>query len=148
MIDRRGQSHGATDAYVASFLQNRFEDRYSIHDLDQADLNRDALAALRSDGVAYVVYSPTTPAGGCSPALPLLRALESEATLRVTFSPTNGRCTNAMFDPIDGYAALGQWDRDTTGTDRELERSTTTCETSEKVDGLGLVATEMIVIAL
>jgi len=21
----------------------------------------------------------------------------------VTFSPTNGRCTNAMFDPIDGY---------------------------------------------
>jgi Dolichyl-phosphate-mannose-protein mannosyltransferase len=115
MIDRGDQSHGATDAYVASFLQNRLEDRYSVHDLDQADLNRDALATLRADGVAYVVYSPTTPAGGCSPKLPLLKALEAGATLRVTFSPTNGRCTNAVFDPIDGYyvplSRYGGWVR-------------------------------------
>lgn len=115
MIDRRDQSHGATDAYVASFLQNRFEDRFSVHDLDQADLNRDALARLRADGVAYVVYSPTTPAGGCAPALPLLKALETAATLRATFSPTDGQCTNAVFDPIDGYyvplSGYGGWVR-------------------------------------
>lgn len=53
-----------------------------------------------------------------------------------------------QFDPIDADAALGEWDRDTTGTDRELERRTTTRETSEKVDGLGLVATEIFVITL
>jgi len=115
MIDRRDQSHGATDAYVASFLQNRLETRFSVHDLDQGDLNRDALATLRADGVAFVVYSPTTPAGGCSPALPLLQALERSATLRATFSPTNGRCTDAVFDPIDGYyvplSGYGGWGR-------------------------------------
>jgi len=115
MIDRRDQSHGATDAYVASFLQNRLETRFSVHDLDQGDLNRDALATLRADGVAFVVYSPTTPAGGCSPALPLLQALERSATLRATFSPTNGRCTDAVFDPIDGYyvplSGYGGWVR-------------------------------------
>ncbi len=103
MIDRGNQSHGATDPYVASFLQNRLQARYSIHELEQSELQSDSLAGLRADGVAYVVYSPITPAGGCAPSLPLLRALENGATLRATFSPTDGRCTSAIFDPIDGY---------------------------------------------
>lgn len=103
MIDRGNQSHGATDPYVASFLQNRLQARYSIHELEQSELQSDSLAGLRADGVTYVVYSPITPAGGCAPTLPLLRALESGATLRVSFSPTGGRCTRAVFDPIDGY---------------------------------------------
>ena len=103
MLDRRNESHGATNSYVASFLQNRFENRYTIHELHESDLNRDVLPQLRSDGVTYVVYSPVTPAGGCLPATPLLEALQTKATFEVGFSPTQGICTNAVFDPIDGY---------------------------------------------
>jgi len=103
MVDRRNQSHGATDAYVASFLQNRLEERYSVHGLEEAELQNITLSSLRSDGVQYVVYSAITPAGGCSPSMPLRTALQESATLRATFSPTNGRCTDAIFDPIDGY---------------------------------------------
>lgn len=103
MIDRRDQSHGATNAYVAAFLQNRLENSYSVHELDEADPNRDTLQRLGSDGVDYVVYSPVTPAGGCFAATPLLQALERHATFRVGFSPTDGRCTGAVFDPIDRY---------------------------------------------
>ncbi|HEY0493827.1 MAG TPA: glycosyltransferase family 39 protein [Candidatus Dormibacteraeota bacterium] len=103
MIDRRDQSHGAPNEYVASFLQNRLEDRYSVHDLAEGELRSNTLTSLKSDGVSYVVYSSTTPAGGCAPQLPLRKALSGEATLRATFSPTDGKCTNAVFDPIDGY---------------------------------------------
>ena len=103
MIDRKDQSHGATNGYVASFLQNRLEDRYSIHELQESELQRNTLTALGADGVQYVVYSATTPAGGCSPSLPLRRALQDSASVRATFSPTSGRCTDAVFDPIDGY---------------------------------------------
>ena len=103
MIDRRGQSHGAPNAYIASFLQNRLQNRYSVHDLAESELESNDLSGLRADGVSYVVYSATTPAAGCPRTLPLREALEKGATLRVTFSPTNGSCTRAVFDPIDGY---------------------------------------------
>ncbi len=103
MIDRRDQSHGATSTYVASFLQNRLEGRYSVHDLAEAELKTNTLSSLQADGVDYVVYSATTPAGGCPTPLPLRTALGKGATLRATFSPTRGRCTGSVFDPIDGY---------------------------------------------
>jgi len=103
MIDNRSQSHGATDPYVASFLQNRLQNRYSVHDLSEADLGKDALASLRADAVGYVVYSPVTPAGGCFAESPLLHALVTQTVFQVGFSPTEGRCTDAVFDPIDGY---------------------------------------------
>ena len=103
MIDRRDQSHGATDPYVASFLQNRLEVRYTVHGLAESDLNHNDVAVLRADGVDYVVESPVAPAGGCGPALPLETALKAQTRLRATFSPTHGRCTNAVFDPLDGY---------------------------------------------
>ncbi len=103
MIDRRNQSHGAADSYVASFLQNRLEERYVVQELDEATLSSDALATLRAAGVDYVVYSPVTPSGGCSSPTRLLQVLQAGATLRASFSPTNGRCTEAAFDPIDGY---------------------------------------------
>ncbi|GAC1483053.1 MAG: hypothetical protein PVSMB9_08870 [Candidatus Dormibacteria bacterium] len=103
MVDRRDQSHGATDPYVASFLQNRLETRYRVVELAEADLNLDMLTRIQNQGAKFVVYSPVTPAGGCARPLPLLLALQQHAILRATFSPTDGRCTDAVFDPIDGY---------------------------------------------
>jgi 4-amino-4-deoxy-L-arabinose transferase-like glycosyltransferase len=103
MIDRRGWSHGATNGYVASFLQNRLQDQYSVHELAESDLTADAVAALRGDHVDYAVYSPTTPSDGCWASTPLQAALSAQTELLVTFTPTGGRCTNAVFDSIDGY---------------------------------------------
>jgi hypothetical protein len=103
MIDRRGESHGATDAYVASFLQNRLQDQYSVHELAESDLMTDVLASLRADRVDYAVYSPITPSDGCATSTPLQRALDTQTKLLVTFTATGGRCTDAVFDPIDGY---------------------------------------------
>jgi hypothetical protein len=103
MIDRRGRSHGATDGYVASFLQNRLEDQYTVHELAESDLTTDAIAGLRADHVDYTVYSPTTPSDGCGASTPLQGALKAQTKLLVTFTPTGGRCPDAVFDPIDGY---------------------------------------------
>ena len=103
MIDRRAEAHGATDAYVASFLQNRLQDQYRVHELAESDLMTDAVGDLRSTGVDYVVYSPIAPSDGCLTSTPLQRALKAQAKLLVTFTATGGRCTDAVFDPIDGY---------------------------------------------
>jgi len=103
MIDRRDGSHGSTDAYVASFLQNRLQHQYSIHELAEPDVTRDVLASLRADRVDYVVYSPITPSDGCGLSTALQRALETQTKLLMTFTPTGGRCTDAVFDSIDGY---------------------------------------------
>ena len=40
LVDSRAQSVGATDPYVASFLENRLETRYSVHDLDEDELRK------------------------------------------------------------------------------------------------------------
>jgi Dolichyl-phosphate-mannose-protein mannosyltransferase len=115
MIDRRGWSHGATNGDVASVLQNRLQDQYSVHELAESDLTADAVAALRADHVDYAVYSPTTPSDGCGASTPLQRALRAQTKLLVTFTPTGGRCTDAVFDPIDGYyvplSGYAQWVR-------------------------------------
>jgi hypothetical protein len=103
MIDRRGESHGATDAYLASFLQNRLQDHYSVHELAESDLTTDVLASLRADRVDYAVYSPITPSDGCATSTPLQWALATQTELLVTFTATGGQCTDAVFDPIDGY---------------------------------------------
>ncbi|MDQ6712786.1 MAG: glycosyltransferase family 39 protein [Candidatus Dormibacteraeota bacterium] len=103
MIDRRGESHGAIDAYVASFLQNRLQNQYTVYELAESDLATDVLPTLRLNGVDYAVYSPIAPSDGCATSTPLQRALEAKARLVATFTATGGRCTDAVFDPIDGY---------------------------------------------
>jgi 4-amino-4-deoxy-L-arabinose transferase-like glycosyltransferase len=95
-------SLGAQDPYVATFLQNRFEDRYTVHDLTLAELDSNSIDTLKADGVSYVVYSLPQPDAGCAPPSPLGRALRSTARLLRMFMPTKG-CSDSVFDPIDGY---------------------------------------------
>lgn len=103
LIDRGTYSHGAQNRYVASFLQNQLQDRFRIYDLVAADLEQDSVSRLRNSGVDFVVYSPTTAGDDCAPPLPLEKALEAQAVLLASFSPTDGACTNAVFEPIDAY---------------------------------------------
>jgi len=103
LIDGRTQSLGATDPYVASFLENRREDRYRVRDLTEGDLQQLSPAALQADGVTYVVIARKRPDLGCAAPTPLERALQQQARLVASFSPTPAGCPRAVFDPIDTY---------------------------------------------
>ncbi len=104
MVDSRAQSLGATDPYVASFLENRLETRYRIRDLSEDDLQVATLADLRAAGVTMVVVARKRPDLGCAGPTPLERQLQSKARLAASFNPTASGCpTDAVFDPIDTY---------------------------------------------
>jgi hypothetical protein len=104
LVDSRAQSVGATDPYVASFLENRLETRYSVHDLSEDELQQATIAGLRADGVGYVVIARKRPDLGCAAPTPLERQLQQQAQLVASFAPTSGGCTtSAVFDSIDTY---------------------------------------------
>lgn len=114
MIASGEHSHGATDAYVASFLDSRLETQYSIMELTSADLQWNSLTPLTTQGVQYVVVGYETPGTGCRVESPLERLLQRDAHLVASFSPTAG-CPSSVFDPIDTYyvplAGYGGWIR-------------------------------------
>jgi hypothetical protein len=104
LVDSRAQSVGATDPYVASFLENRLETRYSVHDLSEDALQGATVAGLRADGVGYVVIARKRPDLGCAAPTPLERQLQQQGRLVASFAPTRGGCpTNSIFDSIDTY---------------------------------------------
>ena len=102
MVDRGEHSHGATDPYVASFLDSRLETQYPIHELTREDLQLTSLSGLRNEGITYVVIGYETPGTGCAADSPLERTLRAEGPLLASFTPTNG-CPDSVFDPIDTY---------------------------------------------
>jgi hypothetical protein len=114
MIDSGVHSHGATDLYVASFLDSRLETQYTIHELTRDDLQLTSLDSLRKEGVTYVVVGYETPGTGCGTLSPLERTLRAQGPPLASFSPTNG-CPDSIFDPIDTYyvplAGYGDWVR-------------------------------------
>jgi hypothetical protein len=114
MIDSGEHSHGATDAYVASFLDSRLETQYSIHELTRDDLQLTSLDSFRKEGIAYVVVGYETPGSGCRVDSPLERALLAQGPPLASFAPTTG-CPDSVFDPIDTYyvplAGYGGWAR-------------------------------------
>jgi len=114
MIDSGKHSHGATDLYVASFLDSRLESQYTIRELTHDDLQLTALDSFRREGITYVVVGYETPGTGCGTLSPLEQALRAEGAPLATFSPTNG-CPDSVFDPIDTYyvplAGYGGWVR-------------------------------------
>ena len=114
MIDSGEHSHGATDPYVASFLDSRLETQYSILELTRDDLRLTSLDRFRQQGIHYVVIGYETPGTGCRPDSPLERLLLSQGSLVASFSPTTG-CPTSVFDPIDTYyvplAGYGGWVR-------------------------------------
>ncbi len=114
MIDRGEHSHGATDPYVASFLDSRLETQYSIHELTRDDLQLTSLDGLRNEGITYVVVGYEAPGTGCQVDSPLERALQAQGSLLASFAPTTG-CPDSVFDPIDTYyvplAGYGGWVR-------------------------------------
>jgi hypothetical protein len=114
MIDSGEHSHGATDLYVASFLDSRLETQYSIHELTRDDLQLTSLDSFRSQGITYVVVGYETPGTGCRVDSPLERALQAQGKPLASFSPTAG-CPDSVFDPIDTYyvplAGYGGWVR-------------------------------------
>lgn len=104
MVDSRAQSIGATDPYVASFLENRLETRFRIRDLSEDDLQTATVAKLRAVGVTMVVVTRKRPDLGCAGPTPLERQLQAEAHLAASFNPTASGCpARAVFDPIDTY---------------------------------------------
>lgn len=104
LVDSRAQSVGATDPYVASFLENRLETRYSVHDLSEDEMQQATVAALRADGVRFVVIARKRPDLGCAPPTPLELQLQQQAQLVASFAPTQDGCpTSAVFDSIDTY---------------------------------------------
>jgi hypothetical protein len=114
MIDSGEHSHGATDAYVASFLDSRLETQYSIHELTRDDLQLTSLESFRKEGISYVVVGYETPGTGCRVDSPLERVLQAQGPPLVSFAPTTG-CPDSVFDPIDTYyvplAGYGGWTR-------------------------------------
>jgi hypothetical protein len=114
MIDSGEHSHGATDAYVASFLDSRLETQYTIHELTRDDLQLTSLDRFRSEGIAYIVVGYETPGTGCRVASPLERVLQAQGPALASFAPTTG-CPESVFDPIDTYyvpiAGYGGWVR-------------------------------------
>ncbi|HEY0492776.1 MAG TPA: hypothetical protein VGD57_04850, partial [Candidatus Dormibacteraeota bacterium] len=104
LIESRAQSVGATDPYVASFLENRLETRYTVHDLSEEEMQNGSTMALTQEGVAYVVIARKRPDLGCAPPTPLERQLQQRARLVASFSPTRLGCpAGATFDTIDTY---------------------------------------------
>ena len=114
MIDSGEHSHGATDAYVASFLDSRLETQYTIHELTRSDLQLTSLESFRNEGITYMVIGYETPGTGCSVESPLERALRAQGPPLASFTPTIG-CPQSIFDPIDTYyvplAGYGGWVR-------------------------------------
>ena len=114
MIDSGEHSHGATDPYVASFLDSRLETQYTIRELTRDDLQLTSLDSLRKEGILYVVVGYETPGTGCQALSPLERLLRAQGPPLASFSPTNG-CPDSVFDPIDTYyvplAGYGDWVR-------------------------------------
>ena len=114
MIDSGKHSHGATDLYVASFLDSRLETQYTIRELTRDDLQLTSLDSFRQEGIAYVVVGYETPGTGCRTVSPLEQALRAQGPPLASFSPTNG-CPDSVFDPIDTYyvplAGYGGWVR-------------------------------------
>lgn len=102
MIASGEHSHGATDPYVASFLDSRLETQYRIMELTSDDLQWTSLTPLTTQGVQYVVVGYETPGTGCRVESPLERLLRARAHLVASFSPTTG-CPSSVFDPIDTY---------------------------------------------
>jgi len=102
MIDSGEHSHGATDPYIASFLDSRLETQYTIRELTRDDLQLTSLDSFRNEGISYVVVGYETPGTGCGTLSPLEQALRAEGPPLASFSPTNG-CPDSVFDPIDTY---------------------------------------------
>ena len=102
MIDRWEHSHGATDPYVASFLDSRLETQYTIRELTKEDLQLTSLESLRNEGITYVVVGYETPGTGCRVDSPLERLLQAQGPPLASFAPTTG-CPQSVFDPIDTY---------------------------------------------
>ena len=102
LIDSRSRSYGATDPEIASYLQNRLQDRYSVHELSDQELNTPSLETLRADGVEYVVLSSAIPQTGCGPLPPVSVPLEATGPPLATFEPTSG-CPDSVFDTIDAF---------------------------------------------
>lgn len=96
-------SHGATTAYVASFLQNRMQDRYTVHELSPDELASDSVSALRADGVHYVVMTPVAPGDECAGAAVLEQQLRILGRPVAVFLPALDPCSGSVFDPIDAY---------------------------------------------
>jgi hypothetical protein len=104
LVDSRTQSVGATDPYVASFLENRLERRYTVHDLSEDELQNSSISALLQEGVAYVVIARKRPDFGCASPTPMERQLQQRASLVASFSPTRAGCpAGSLFDSIDTY---------------------------------------------
>jgi hypothetical protein len=114
MIDSGEHSHGATNVYVASFLDSRLETQYSIHELTRDDLQLTSLDRFRNEGITYVVVGYETPGTGCHVDSPLERVLQAQGPALASFAPTTG-CPQSVFDPIDTYyvplAGYGGWVR-------------------------------------
>jgi hypothetical protein len=114
MIDSGAHSHGATDPYIASFLDSRLETQYTIRELTRDDLQLTSLDSLRKEGIVYVVIGYETPGTGCRALSPLEQTLRAQGPPLASFSPTNG-CPDSVFDPIDTYyvplAGYGGWVR-------------------------------------
>ena len=102
MIDSGEHSHGATDPYIASFLDSRLETRYTIRELTRDDLQLTSLDSFRNEGISYMVIGYETPGTGCGTLSPLEQALRAQGPPLASFSPTNG-CPDSVFDPIDTY---------------------------------------------
>ena len=114
MIASGEHSHGATDLYVASFLDSRLETRYTIHELTRQDLQLTSLDSFRKEGIVYVVVGYETPGTGCRPDSPLEATLKAQGPPLASFAPTTG-CPDSVFDPIDTYyvplAGYSDWVR-------------------------------------
>jgi hypothetical protein len=114
MVASGEHSHGATDPYVAGFLDSRLETQYTIRELTRDDLQLTTLDSFRAEGIEYIVVGYETPGTGCRPDSPLERALLAEGPPVAGFSPTAG-CPSSVFDPIDTYyvplAGYGGWIR-------------------------------------
>ena len=102
MVESGVHSHGATDLYVASFLDSRLETQYTIHELTRADLQLTSLDSFRSEGIGYVVVGYEAPGTGCQVDSPLERTVLATGPALASFTPTNG-CPDSAFDPIDTY---------------------------------------------
>ena len=103
LVDSRTESIGATDPYIASFLENRLESQYTVHVLSENDLQTDTPDRLRADGVQYVVIARKRPDLGCAAPTPLEQALRREGSPVASFSPTASGCPDSVFDQIDTY---------------------------------------------
>jgi hypothetical protein len=112
MVESGEHSHGATDLYVASFLDSRLETQYTIHELTREDLQLTSLDSFGKEGITYVVVGYETPGTGCQVDSPLERTLRAQGQPQASFAPTNG-CPDSIFDPIDTYyvplAGYGGW---------------------------------------